>query len=498
MPYTYDGESLVWQEPLPANTTDQFIMESGGFDDSYWSRPVANPNYVSPTPTDPLVGALSQYNQSNFDVSGAASRIRELGKQYKLTDEELAAAVPIFGNEHRAALNSGYTEGSNYNAIAQRAVSDALKTRGVDTNQFTQATQGYVSQGANEAQQRWQATQEDDGSGFGSLLSIAAIVASFVAPEFAPFLKAGAAAVGFAETGSPVGAILSYALPSIGGDFASGNIDINGQALGDGASSSFGNIDVNGQMLGDGASWSGDQAGGIVNQAMGAPIMTANLSQTTMSDGVPADVTAPAIPSAENWDPGTDKLDMTNANPDSYVPEVPSTPAAPIPVDEVPTAAPPAVTSAPPQITSDGFTPVTPDTTAISGSQSTALSPDEFAFNAGVGQPGLAPTAGGDLSKWFDSLKPAAQAAVVAAAGGIVSGAMSGVGNYAATQAKIAADQALVDKQAQAKISVEQATRDANKSGTLSLQPKKGAVLNRLSTGKAYYAPKGLIASRIG
>lgn len=220
MPWTTDENGWpVWTDTPAAvptiNTTDEFVDESVWDGEGSYFRKVANPNYVAPKPTT-LEGMLQKYNQSNFDVSSAASRMRELGKQYNLTDADLMAAVPVFGDEHRSALNSGYTEGSNYNAIAQRAVSDALKTRGVDTNQFTQATQGYVSQGANEAQQRWQETQKDDSFGSTGLGQLTSMAVQALASYFGGPI--GSAASSYALSGGDVGkAALSAGLTYAGG-----------------------------------------------------------------------------------------------------------------------------------------------------------------------------------------------------------------------------------------------------------------------------------------
>lgn len=160
------------------NTTDEFVDESVWDGEGSYSRKVANPNYVAPKPTT-LEGILQQYNQSNFDIGSTAALIRQLGQQSGLSEAELVAAVPVFGDEHRGAYNSGYTEGSNYNAIAQRAVSDALRTKGVDPSRFNQATQGFVDQGTQQAQERWQGTQEDD-DGMGVLSLVALAVAAYV------------------------------------------------------------------------------------------------------------------------------------------------------------------------------------------------------------------------------------------------------------------------------------------------------------------------------
>ena len=161
-----------------------------------------------------LEDVLGQYNQSNFDIGSAAALIRQLGQQVGLTEDELAAAVPVFGNEHRAAYNSGYTEGSNYSAVAQRAVADALDARGVDSSRFKQATQGFVDQGAQQAQQRWQATQKPDGGLLGGLGPISKIAALFPGPQ-QPFLLAANAANSLSQ-GNLVGAGLN-ALGAYGG-----------------------------------------------------------------------------------------------------------------------------------------------------------------------------------------------------------------------------------------------------------------------------------------
>lgn len=140
-----------------------------------------------------LEDVLGLYDQSNFDIRSTAALIRQLGQQAGLSEEELAAAVPVFGDYHKSVYNSGYTEGSNYSAIAQRAVSDALAARGADPSRFNQATQGFVDQGAQQAQQRWQATQKPDGGLLGDLGPIAKIAALFPGPQ-QPFLLAANAA----------------------------------------------------------------------------------------------------------------------------------------------------------------------------------------------------------------------------------------------------------------------------------------------------------------
>jgi hypothetical protein len=172
-----------------------------------------------------LEDVLGQYNQSNFDIGSAAALIRQLGQQVGLTEDELAAAVPVFGDEHRAAINSGYTEGSNYSAIAQRAVADALDARGVDSSRFKQATQGFVDQGAQQAQQRWQATQEPDGGLLGDLGPISRIAALFPGPQ-QPFLLAANAANSLSQ-GDLIGAGTN-ALGAYGGFGGNNMIDVMG------------------------------------------------------------------------------------------------------------------------------------------------------------------------------------------------------------------------------------------------------------------------------
>ena len=172
-----------------------------------------------------LEDVLGQYNQSNFDIGSAAALIRQLGQQVGLTEDELAAAVPVFGNEHRAAYNSGYTEGSNYSAVAQRAVADALDARGVDSSRFKQATQGFVDQGAQQAQQRWQATQKPNKGLFGDLGPIAKIAALFPGPQ-QPFLLAANAANSLSQ-GDLIGAGTN-ALGAYGGFGGNNMIDVMG------------------------------------------------------------------------------------------------------------------------------------------------------------------------------------------------------------------------------------------------------------------------------
>ena len=187
MPYTYDPDNnLVWQDDAPKADDNS------------------------------LEGVLSRYNQSNFDIGSTAALIRQLGQQAGLSEAELAAAVPIFGDEHRAALNSGYTEGSNYNAIAQRAVADALRTRGTDPSRFNQATQGFVDQGTQQAQERWQATQEDD-DGLGNILALAAMAVAAYVTGGAALAAFGGEAVATEAIAAGVAQVGAEAVAGVGG-----------------------------------------------------------------------------------------------------------------------------------------------------------------------------------------------------------------------------------------------------------------------------------------
>ena len=166
-----------------------------------------------------LEDVLGLYDQSNFDIGSTAALIRQLGKQAGLSEEELAAAVPVFGDAHRAAFNSGYTEGSNYSAIAQRAVSDALAARGADPSRFNQATQGFVDQGAQQAQQRWLETQKDTSFGSTGLGQLASTAGQALASYFGGPI--GAAASSYALSGGDVGkAALSAGLTYAGGQLS--------------------------------------------------------------------------------------------------------------------------------------------------------------------------------------------------------------------------------------------------------------------------------------
>ncbi len=163
---------------------------------------------------------LGKFDQSNFDVAGAAGAMRSLGAKHGLSEDDLAAAVSVFGDEHRAQFNSGYTEGSNYNAIAQRAVQDALKAKGKDPS--AAADEGYIATGAAQANERWKATQKDDDGGFGqiAMMAVAAIAAAHGVPMWATAL--GKAGFSLASGADPGDAILNGGLSYLTGNMLSG------------------------------------------------------------------------------------------------------------------------------------------------------------------------------------------------------------------------------------------------------------------------------------
>lgn len=173
--------------------------------------------------------ALSGYNQSNFDITGAANAMRTLGAKYGLTEDQLAQAVPVFGDEHRKLHNSGYTEGSNYNAIAQRAVQDALKTAGKDPNIANDAS--YIETGRQQAQQRWQDTQKDDDSGFGSLvmMAVTAVAAAYGVPLWVT--SAAKAGLSLASGADPLDAIVNGGLSYLSGNVLQG-LSVDGAGIG--------------------------------------------------------------------------------------------------------------------------------------------------------------------------------------------------------------------------------------------------------------------------
>lgn len=243
-----------------------------------------------------LEDVLGQYNQSNFDIGSTAALIRQLGQQAGLSEAELAAAVPVFGDYHRSVYNSGYTEGSNYSVIAQQAISDALKTRGANPAPFLQATQSFVDQGAQQAQQRWQATQEPDGGLLGDLGPIAQLAALIPGPQ-QPFLLAANAANSLSQ-GNVLGAALNgygawsggwgglsggaeAALPAGVGGIDSGSLSqiLGNGAYGPGGAFAPGMVDVMGgtesAMANAGAnpsipSWMQPSAGGVADTGFGA------------------------------------------------------------------------------------------------------------------------------------------------------------------------------------------------------------------------------------
>lgn len=157
--------------------------------------------------------ALQAYNQSNFDVAATAAKMRELGGPLGLSEAQLAAAVPVFGDYHRSRLNSGYTEGSSYGYIAAQAVKDALKARGQDGDAWFNGApvSNYLASEDAQARQRWQATQEDDGGlfglgSFGTVLGIAGLALGGAGALGLLGEGLGAGALGAIDAGIGVGA----------------------------------------------------------------------------------------------------------------------------------------------------------------------------------------------------------------------------------------------------------------------------------------------------
>lgn len=208
--------------------------------------------------------SLSPYNQSNFDIGATAALMRQLGAKAGVSEDDLAAAVPVFGDEHRAQLNSGYTEGSNYQAIAQRAVRDAIKAKG-GTDPGEDAA--LVEQGRQQGQDRWKATQKPD-SGMGGFAGMvgAALGAVFAPATFGLSAALGAALGGGAATllttGDPMKALVSGGISYLGGQLFSG---MTGAAEGAGAVD-WGSLDAGpGAMAVDGG---GSGSSGLIGEQM--------------------------------------------------------------------------------------------------------------------------------------------------------------------------------------------------------------------------------------
>jgi hypothetical protein len=205
------------------NTTDEYITESGGSDDSAYIRQVANPNYLAPKPTT-LEGMLQQYNQSNFDVNGVANQMRQLAAAQGVSEQQLIASIPgtfqnTFNTGGRSKDVNGFTEGSNYNVIALASVRDAMNAAGKSGTDYFNANQGYVHGGANQAQQRWQETQKDDSFGSTGLGQLTSMAVQALASYFGGPI--GAAASSYALSGGDVGkAALSAGLTYAGGQLS--------------------------------------------------------------------------------------------------------------------------------------------------------------------------------------------------------------------------------------------------------------------------------------
>lgn len=165
-----DGQAAsVWEAPPPAYTAPPPPPPAP-------PPPVVYGLRATTYPTT-LEQALQDWDQSNFDWQSCASMIRTLATPFGFSEAQLIAAVAVFGAQHFATYQSGYTEGSNYAAIAVNAIRDALNAAGLDGNAYVAKAGTFIQQGAAQAQQRWQATQHDDNL-WGSLLTIASIAAA--------------------------------------------------------------------------------------------------------------------------------------------------------------------------------------------------------------------------------------------------------------------------------------------------------------------------------
>lgn len=94
----------------------------------------------------------------------------------------------------------------------------------------------------------------------------------------------------------------------------------------------------------------------------------------------------------------------------------------------------------------------------------------------------------GAMPEWFKNLDPKVQQAMLVAGGGLVSGALSGVGTYAATKAKIEADKVLADRVSQNRTNEATAIRNANQAGILNMAPSTAGLVLRRSNGTPYYS----------
>lgn len=290
-----------------------------------------------------------------------------------------------------------------------------------------------------------QATHGGGGLGWGALLGLALIpftggISAAVAEGLGVSSAVASAITGGVSSiltgGNPIVGAITGGISggfSGGSDFASGNIDVNGQALGDGASTAVSS--TGGLINGGGVTYAAEQGTFDPNAA---PELT-----TTDNPYPDTEVTPTSAPAGETgtFDP--------NAQGDM--------PAQAAPVD----------TSASLQ-NADGTWGST-------------------AANSVAGGSGMVDPA----SSWLDNLKnldPKLQAALAVAGGGLLSGALSGIGNYAATQSKIAADSALADKVSQNRIAEQAAIRNNNKvPGLLNLRPSAANAILRRADGTPYY-----------
>ena len=231
-------------------------------------------------PANSLEGALQKYNQSNFNVSAAAKAAIALGAKHGLTEADLMAATPTFADFHKQQFNSGYTEASNYNQIAQSMVQDALKAKGQDPTKAGDAN--YIAAGAREANQRWQETQKDD-DGFGTILKMVIGIAAgaYLGPLAGMLVRSGFT---LASGGSLADVIKGGAISMFTSGLGGGGADVGLDDLSSGAAGDW--------YASAGADAMADAGlGGAASEAIGtgASNVYAQLGGT-MNDGSPATV----------------------------------------------------------------------------------------------------------------------------------------------------------------------------------------------------------------
>ena len=257
-----------------------------------------------------LEDVLGQYNQSNFDVAGAANAARALGARYGLTEDQLASAVPVFGDFHRSRFNSGYTEGSNYNQIAVSAVEDALRNAGRDPGVVQAENPNFVTEGAAAAQTRWAATQEDD-DGFGGILGIAALaLAAYTAGSSMGWFTAAEGVAASGATGAGMqGLAYSGAVAGAGGAGAGMGAAAAGMTAAEGIAyvkEAIDGIDAVGRLAEIGGTADlGAQALGLQSADAALQSLTPQFASTASAATQIVQAAAKAVPAATGSGPTT-------------------------------------------------------------------------------------------------------------------------------------------------------------------------------------------------